>query len=83
MVDQYGDLTLEEARESIFEDCSSDDGEPEEDEEETHGATVVSLDAYCGLCPWENANLTCDNRLSFIEQNYYLSNEKVITNLNC
>mmetsp|Transcript_369 Transcript_369/g.774 ORF Transcript_369/g.774 Transcript_369/m.774 type:complete len:351 (-) Transcript_369:103-1155(-) len=74
LVNQYGDLTLEEAREEIFEDCSSDDGEPEE--ATAPGATAMSLDAYCGECPWENMNFNCDSRVSYIEQNYHLSNEK-------
>lgn len=66
LVREYGDLTLEEARVSILDKCT-DDGSDK---------VVISLDAYCGECPWLAMNFNCDQRVAYLTQTYLLSEER-------
>ena len=70
LVDNYDDLTVEDARVSIFdEQCNTNDGEPME-------PVSVNIDAFCNGCMWKN-RFKCDERLDYLMTTYKLSEEKV------
>ncbi|KAL9183991.1 hypothetical protein ACHAXT_002077 [Thalassiosira profunda] len=66
LVREYGDMTLEEARISILDECTADGSDK----------VTISLDAFCGDCPWQAMNFNCDARVAYLMQTYQLSEEQ-------
>lgn len=66
LVREHNYDSLVAARESILDDCA-DDGSDK---------VTVSLDAWCGDCPWLQMNFNCDARKDFLVSQYFLGEER-------
>ena len=64
-------LSLQDARISIFETCKSDGSD----------LSSIPIDAFCGSCQYMKMNFNCNSRVDYLVTTYYLGREKAIESL--